>query len=90
MSRVIMVALPCCPLGYLPSMNFIAESLCTRELLLPLSSLMIFGIFVCIFVCQVKRQCIYTGLADCNCLSFTLRSGNLPSLLMVIFSFAIP
>ena len=36
MSRVIMVVLPCCPLGYLPSMNFIVESLCTRELLLPL------------------------------------------------------
>ena len=48
--------------------------------------LMIFGIFVC----QVKKQCIYTGMADCNCVSFTLRSGNVASLLMAIFSFAIP
>ena len=28
---------------------------------------------------------IYTRLAVCNCLSFTFRSGDLPSLLMAIF-----
>ena len=28
---------------------------------------------------------IYTRLAVCNCLSFTLRSGDSPSLLMAIF-----
>ena len=32
---------------------------------------------------------IYTMLAFCNCLSFTMRSGDLPSLLMDIFSYVL-
>ena len=52
------------------------------------SSIIVIFPLLALSLCIISSN-IYTRLAVCNCLSFTLRLGDLPSLLMAI-SFTIP
>ena len=74
-----MVAPPCYPFEITP-LNDLYRCKLVRSIIVIIS-------YLFALILSIISSNIYTRLAVCNCLSITLRSGDLPALLMAIFMF---